>query len=344
MKKSNRDQTIDIMRGVAIVLMVAAHQAGYLMLTDNVSLIFRFFASLAAPIFVLLAGMMVARKVSLDIKLNYSSYVKRAGVILLIASTIDVVIHGDFPFITFDILYLIGFSMLLMPIYSKLNKLSRYLWLIMILLLTPVVQMFLGYEFLLQELNINSAILQISLSTVLHHLFVDGWFPLFPWLAVVFIGYEFGLNRWNKQTTKNLRLGNWVFLSAMLTINLSMWLLFNSFNHSRVGDIELFYPPSVLFILAACSLTFLGIKAIDNLNIKSQILSRLGSCSLLLYISHLAMLALFLDKYVVTTNTFYWSVGLIIHIIFLYLISIFADRIRKSKINLIYPVKVIIGD
>ena len=58
--KKPRESQIDILRGVAIVTMIAANMAPYLLQKPH-SIYVRLYGTFAAPLFILLSGMMVTR-------------------------------------------------------------------------------------------------------------------------------------------------------------------------------------------------------------------------------------------------------------------------------------------
>ncbi len=75
-----RDVSIDITRGLAIFMMIMANALPYL-LTTPVPFPVRLYGSFAAPIFVTLAGMMVALTKK---RHNFGYFLDRGAVIVLI--------------------------------------------------------------------------------------------------------------------------------------------------------------------------------------------------------------------------------------------------------------------
>src|SRR3954467_8108237 len=104
-----RDNTIDILRGMAIFAMIAANMAAH-NLAEPHPFIFRLYGSFAAPTFILLAGMMVSYTAILK-KHYFKYYLIRGLGILLVASLIDYFLWDTIPFSTFDVLYIIGLSL-----------------------------------------------------------------------------------------------------------------------------------------------------------------------------------------------------------------------------------------
>src|SRR5215471_9562416 len=81
--ESSRDVTIDVLRGLAIFLMVAANLAAS-SLEEPHPLWFRLYGSFAAPLFVLVSGMMVAYS-TLRKGYGLRHFLARGAVVILIA-------------------------------------------------------------------------------------------------------------------------------------------------------------------------------------------------------------------------------------------------------------------
>src|SRR4051812_15270738 len=98
-----RDHTVDILRGIAIFTMVAANLASDVLIEPHPFLL-RVYGTFAAPLFIMLAGMMVAQTQEKG-RRSFPSYVLRGGLIVLVASLMDLVIWQDCPLVSFDVLY-----------------------------------------------------------------------------------------------------------------------------------------------------------------------------------------------------------------------------------------------
>jgi len=106
----NRDISIDILRGLAIFTMVAANMAPYVLIEPH-PFWFRFYGSFAAPLFILISGMMVALT-TLTKGHDFKYFLVRGILIVTVGALIDVVMWNFYPFTTVDVLYLIGVSLL----------------------------------------------------------------------------------------------------------------------------------------------------------------------------------------------------------------------------------------
>ena len=115
-EKPARDDGIDALRGLAIVTMVASHLARELLVQPH-PLALRAYGSLAAPLFVTLAGLMVAQTCSAK-GYPLGHYIRRGGLILLLAAAVDLGLWGLYPMVGVDVLYLIGVAVPLTAAFS----------------------------------------------------------------------------------------------------------------------------------------------------------------------------------------------------------------------------------
>jgi len=115
-----RDISIDIIRGIAIFIMLGANVVGYVTSCTLHPMWFNILSSFAAPLFILLSGYMVAIN-SAKKHDSLSYYLLRGGMMILTAALVDVLIWHLIPFATFDVLYIIGLGM---PVVYLLEKKS----------------------------------------------------------------------------------------------------------------------------------------------------------------------------------------------------------------------------
>jgi peptidoglycan/LPS O-acetylase OafA/YrhL len=125
----------------------------------------------------------------------------------------------------------------------------------------------------------------------LQRLGVDGWFPLFPWLGFALFGVL--LERWRRQPDVALRPDARLALLLMAVGGLLWWLAPGPLE-TRKGYSELFYPPTMGYIVTAAGLV-LGLVATSarwGTSPAGMLLQPLGRCSLFLYLAHLMLLEL----------------------------------------------------
>lgn len=311
-----RDLRVDILRGLAIFTMIAANMAAH-SLAEPHGTFMRFYGSLAAPLFIFLSGMMVAYTVHRKSH-SFGYYLKRGALILLIAALIDVFLWDTVPFTTFDVLYIIGFSMPLLYFFLKIPAPLKLTLIVLIVVLTPVVQFAYGYQAYPTEERMFpfpgwDALRGIPIG---HQWLIDGWFPIFPWLAVSMFGALVG--QWQEKMSAAqfdrllLGLGSTLFTPGALT-----WAWFQpalnnneAFSGSplssefykvlltREGYSELFYPPTLFYLF-----TFVGfilillamMRRLQSFKIL-HFLSVYGRSSLLVYILHTVFIAFIFNR------------------------------------------------
>ncbi len=134
-----RDLTIDILRGLAILIMIGANMGGSVLDETQVPIWFRIYSSYAAPLFILIAGMMVgltSQRRSRGLKY----FLTRGVMIMAVGALIDVLVWRNLPFTTVDVLYLIGLSLPLAYIFSRLSSPFRWIAILVVFGLTPILQ------------------------------------------------------------------------------------------------------------------------------------------------------------------------------------------------------------
>lgn len=140
---TERDQSIDTIRGLAIILMIMGNLEP--VLQNPHPLWLRIYGSFAAPLFVITAGMMVCLT-SNKKNHNFNYYLLRGILIILIGALIDVLVWGLIPFLTIDVLYLIGLAI---PCCYFINrcKISQIILITFsLIIVTIILQNILGYS------------------------------------------------------------------------------------------------------------------------------------------------------------------------------------------------------
>jgi len=328
-----RDISIDILRGFAILTMVAANLSAYVLQMPP-PLLFRFYGTFAAPIFILLSGGMVGLK-GKDLDRGLIYYLRRGCMILLVAGLIDLLIWHEFPFMTVDVLYLIGFAMPITYLFSRLKKRLQTVIILTIFLISPFLQNILGYR--------ESIDVIVSLGAINRWL-IDGWFPVFPWLGFCFLGPVILQLRQNSET-KFGNLKALVFGLLFLCGGAALWYIFPGALLIREGYSEMFYPPPLGYIATAIGIIILLFAVLDRWAgiFLFRPLQRLGEASLFLYILHLSAIKFYFSVY--WPGRDFWSFTLIYlaFIFSLILIAFGLRQIKKQWINRPRLVKFFIG-
>ena len=176
----DRDSGIDALRGLAIVAMLASHLAREVLVSPH-PLALRMFGSLAAPLFVALAGMMVAQTSSRK-QYPLSYYAQRGGVILLLAAMVDVLIWGLYPFIGVDVLYLIAVALPLTALFCRIHLGWQVACLALVVLLPSGLRAVWEYpaDVFAVVLGDHPTDVVDGLPVIVQQWLWTGWFPLLP--------------------------------------------------------------------------------------------------------------------------------------------------------------------
>lgn len=280
-----RSHAVDALRGAAIVSMFAANLAGPCLLPPH-PLWLRVYGSFAAPAFVFLAGLMTTLG---NRPAPFLRLLKRSALLLGLAVAIDVLCWGIEPFETFDVLYLLGLALPLAALCGRLHGALHALLALSILLLTPWLQSALGYGPLLPD--------QLAYPwPAWRRLLVDGWFPVFPWLGVALLGGLAGRVELLTGAARRWLVPAGTALAAAGSLG---WLLKPPTLVTRAGYSELFYPSSPQYLATALGAVLLMLALFEQLSRRFELkwLVVLGRASLVLYVAHVALIALLLDEW-----------------------------------------------
>lgn len=346
---STRNPTIDILRGIAIFTMVAANLSATLLQPEDKVLIFRLYGTFAAPLFVMLAGMMV---VITGVKhATFWYYLKRGLVIVICGCLLEVLVWHIYPFLGYDVLYLAGLGIPVVYLLSKYCTITaRIIILSLLIVLTPVLQTLFNYREELISLVISTLMfsdylaLLFSKSTAQRFL-LDGWFPVMPWLSFAIAGSVLG----------SLYIQGYSFVSkhflatgiALFSIGVALWLTQNPHLVIRDGYSELFYPPTTGYLFTATGLIFLGFYCVETTKQLAvyTVFLKLGHASLFMYIFHQVMLV-FILKPVKCLNNQKLSTFILTYLVVIAIMVVAGHllvRIKQSHKNLPVIVRFIIG-
>lgn len=289
----HRDKNLDILRGYSIFAMVLSNLAGEVLISPH-PLWLRIIGSTAAPIFILISGFL------LSISFNHNNhkksyYLKRGFYLLLYSSFIDIFLWHYLPLVGMDVLYLIGIATMLSAFLTRLDR----FWLIslatILFLFAPILQFFFGYG--LPEMGewtkigFWNSITNYNFINAFKQWFISGWFPIFPWLGVFFIGLSLGKNAQLNSFIPRTNEKGLVLCGFLFFLGITIWELEPKIME-RGGYSELFYPPSLSFFLVFLSIAYFLFAFIEKFsdNKVFYFFSNLGQVPLLLYISHLGFI------------------------------------------------------
>lgn len=298
--RGRRDISIDIVRGLAVFAMVGANMGP--VLSNPHSQLFRYYGSFAAPTFVTLAGMMAAfAAIQSKIGCGLSYFMKRGLFVCLMGAILDC-LEGLVPFLTVEVLYLIGFTIPISFAISSRSIKWNLVALFIIFFMTPIVQFTLGYAPNVISIKIGdwSMFNAENLRAIVKHWVVDGWFPAFPWLGYGIFGVVLAKLRWTQdQPHRPFNSLAWVSGGALLiAVGLVSMHFFPGMLFEREGFSELFYPATLGFLSLSIGVIISAISLVDySVDLKVWSLVRpLGEASLFVYLSHNLVIVLVFEK------------------------------------------------
>ena len=327
-----RLESIDFLRTIAIIIMLTANSAPYVLNATH-PLWFRLICSLAAPLFIFLSGF--SFYISFKKHQNYWLKIKLSIYLLLSAIFVDVFVWRILPFQTFDVLYLIAFGQAINIILFRLKLPVKIFITLICIALSPILGANFGYRFSNTDVNLfslSSSGNNLSSIFQFSRLFIDGWFPLLPWLAFSIIG-SVSAELYDK-ISNNIKLVKWLSFSLFAC---GVFALFsqNIIQEEREDYLELFYPPTILFLLIAITFIFtayaFSIKINSLLNSKLKYLSVLGRHSLFTYILHTFVISYIFKSYFVPSGYLKFTILILAFVSFCFCLTTLLEYINKKK-------------
>jgi len=309
---TNRIKYIDSLRAVAIILMFYAHLLPhYTEIGTSINFAERLFSSLAAPIFLFLLGINFKRTST------FYKTLQRALIVFGLASIIDLFIWGIYPFYSFDVLYTIGFSLLFLQLITRFNNGVKIGLLILLFLATVFLTVQNQYELTLSEPYLGQ---EYYIFDVAFNLFINGWFPLIPWLAFPLLGHLA-----QKLSFDHIA----IRFFGISTFIAGVWLFYNYDFGKRPFAVEIFYPAHLIYLFI--SITWLvsiwSNRRILN-NIAFRWLDPIGKTSFFLYGFHLTCYHFFAD-YLIALGLNKWLVFTVFFIMF-YSTAMLLKQLKAS--------------
>jgi uncharacterized membrane protein len=336
----SRIESIDMVRGIAIMLMVVGHSYDYLsyeaaavlgkasplplaMLNVNVTTVFvffnRWFTHSGAPIFLYLAGVgayLWAHKGGVQRSLG--SFLIPRGVLLIALQLVRTVMQlftSEYP-ASLDVLWSIGMSMILLSFFSKLPR-------NMLLLMSVAILAGHGLPALYGSPGEDHVIWRIFMTADTFG-FVGGTsifnrFPVLPWFGMMLLGYATGhlfLLPLKERRNVFLFLGLSLFVvflglrSANVYGYQPLWQEYPETWKTVASFVNISkYPPSLYFSLVTLGTIFLFFFLIDYFSLRCRFLISIGSTSLFIYIVHLPLCKIIAVGLSKILNQMYWPIS-----------------------------------
>lgn len=316
---STRIQSIDLLRGVVMVLMALDHVRDYFhlggMATDptdletTTPLLFftRFITHFCAPVFVFLAGTSAFLYGRKKTRGQLAHFLFTRGLWLIV---IEITVNTffwwfdpAFGFINLQVLWAIGLCMIVLAGLVYLPK--------RIILVIGLVLIF-GHN-LLDGITVPGGNIQSGIWYALHQMgfvtiagrWVSFSYPILPWIGVIATGYVFG-NLYGEQFGERRR-KKW--LSRMGIVSIALFVLLRGLNlygdlvpwsiqkDATLTIISFFnvtkYPPSLAFLLITLGPAFLFLATAENIrNRVSNFLLVFGRVPFFYYLLHILVIHL----------------------------------------------------
>ena len=317
-----RTRYIDSLRGMAILFMILAHtipndpQA-----FEKVNFFIRLISSLAAPLFLFLVGFNYRPKETLD-----SSSIKKITLTFSFAVLIDVFLWQIIPFYSYDILYLIGFSLVILHFLKFESKLANFATLSALLIGAFIYQYLHLYPQEVNEPNLSNY-KDISLIDMFLNLCFNGWFPVFPWLIFPVLGYLYKRYKLNINELALFLICIPIFLGLA-------YLEYLAPSVKRFFSLELFYPADLLYLGYSIAFLFIAVYSFKIIPWRElDFIQLLGRPSLFMYVFHL----FFIHWTFSVLNEFLHSNILLVYFCYVIFFVITAYLIHRLKNSKIYP-------
>lgn len=274
-------------------------------------------------------------------------HVYRSIWLLATAALIDVCVWNIFPFNNFDVLYTISISVFLIQVINGLYK-NHLIVALCIIAISFLLFNSYHYRFQINEVPIINLFNQghsFKYNNIFQRLIYDGWFPLFPWCAISFIGafYKVKLEPYSDRLFAYNR--NFVALTIFLFISIYILVARNKSYILRDGYIEIFYP--VDFFMFVLFITWvIWLKLLVNIfEGKLQFFSVLGRYTLFVYIVHSIVSAFILSKLSYKFNYFEFLGFCVVMVILFKLMASFLEYLRSAGFLMVipYPIKKLTG-
>ncbi|MBN1446650.1 MAG: DUF1624 domain-containing protein [Bacteroidetes bacterium] len=280
---------IDALRGLAIILMVPANLAPYF--SEPHPMWFRILGSFAAPTFIMLSAGMV---VLTGDRHDEHYYLKRGGIIIGVGMLLDTLLWGIFPWTSFDVLYTIGLALPLIYLLRKVDSRELIYISLILFLAAYVLQMFFGYHAEALEVYFDDMFLP-TFGRLMQSWFIDGWFPIFPWMGYAVLGALFFRTLFREDSGTS---HHFLLLGVVLTA-IGFALLFvplpfirnianGAILESRGGYSEIFYPPTFAYIFTSIGIVVLFSNLLRRTKLFGvlSVLGFFGRYSMMVYILH----------------------------------------------------------
>ena len=294
-----RINAVDALRGLAVLLMMEQHlgvwlwKEQYRLFNDPFMLCFNGLGGLAAPIFIVLAGLGASllpfRHASPSLIL-----ILRGFIIMAFGYMLNLLTPSWFSAGTWYVLHMIGFALIISPALLRLSPGPLLAVFVAVLAGAACIQYYLETPFFLssgrmRNMHLPGGIFRLALA--------EGHFPVFPWLAFFIAGLLAGT--WRRQhKNRNIMYMAAACLCAGLVLAAGS---FAGFSPAAMGPLLRackllpgFYPAFIPMVLMLISCVLFCILAFDALEKRTGIrpanpLACAGRASMTLLLAHVVI-------------------------------------------------------
>lgn len=289
--KSTRIQSIDLLRGIVMVIMALDHVRDYFhagafvsdptnMETTTPVLFFtRFITHFCAPVFIFLAGTSAFLYGRTKTKNQLFRFLFTRGIWLIIIELTIMTFFWwfdiRFSFFNLQVIWAIGLCMILLSLLIYIPR----IWLIILGLLLVFGHNFLD-GFLMQGKSVPAIIWYIlhqASFVQFGSVWVSFLYPILPWVGVIVLGYCFGSlyhTEYNSGQRKKwllwLGLGSltlfFIFRGTNIYGDMVPWSVQKNGTYTLLSFFNVTkYPPSLLFLLVTLGPSFLFLRYSENI-------------------------------------------------------------------------------
>jgi uncharacterized membrane protein len=313
--KSERVGSIDLLRGIVMIIMALDHVRDYfhydafmydptdLARTSGVLFFTRFITHYCAPVFVFLAGISAYLYGAKKSKKELAWYLFTRGLWLVIAEFFIIVLgwtfNPSYPFFNLQVIWAIGISMIVLSAMVYMNR--------RLTLLTGV--LLIAAHNLLDTVQMPGNILWYLLHQpadfVVGHVLIFARYPLLPWIGIIAIGYYCGSIYTQgydpgKRRTILLSLGvGAIGLFILLRAgnyygDAAHWSIQKNAGFSLLSFLNVSkYPPSLLYILVTMGPALIFLALVEKpLNTLTDKIAVFGRVPFFYYVVHIYLIHL----------------------------------------------------
>lgn len=317
---SKRIVSIDILRGLVMIIMALDHTRDYFHIdamtsdplnpdtTSGILFFTRWVTHFCAPIFVFLSGLSAYLSAQNKTAAQASSFLLKRGLWLVFVEiaivTLGLTFNPMYNFIILQVIWAIGFSMIFLAIFSRISY--------KLVLVIGVIIVFGHNVFDLfsppkdENLSIALKVFFTAFGTVLplgNNHFVGVFYAILPWTGIMFLGYATGkwFSRDYRPTRRNRNLLNFGALALVLFVALRLLNFYGDPSprkeyHDLSKNLLSFfnvskYPPSLQYTSITIGVALLLLALFEDVRNKaSKVLSVYGSVPFFYYIIHFYLL------------------------------------------------------